>query len=305
MISLFEEQWAHYNGYKYGVACNSGTNAIFLALKSLGIGKGDEVIVPEFTMVATAWAVTYTGAKPVFVDCKDDLTIDIDKISINKRTKAIIPVPIYGRDYERFTAPVPIVEDMAEGHGIIPEGKIACYSFYRNKIISTQEGGMCLTNSKSLANEMRLLANMYFDKRRTLIHPKVGYNFRLTEMQAEVGLKQVQTFDKIMKKRKQIEAWYDEVVPETLKMPPRNVLWMYDIQTDKQEKLKRYLQENEVETRYYFKPMSMQPMYLGKYKHLNAYAWSKRGLYLPTYPWITKKEIQRIGELLWKFTKKK
>ena len=303
MINEFETAWANRNGYKYGVACNSGTNALFLALKSLGIGKGDEVILPEFTMIATAWAVTYTGAKPVFVDCKDDLTIDIDKIVITKKTKAIIPVPIYGREYEKFTAPVPIVEDMAEAHGLQPHGKIACYSFYKNKIIETQEGGMCLTNSKKLADEMRLLANMYFDKKRTLIHPKIGYNFRMTPMQAQYGLKQVLCFDKILKRRKQIEMWYDEVVPEEMKMPPRDVLWMYDIQTDRQEELKRYLKDYEV--RYFFKPMSMQPMYLGEYKHLKAYKWSKKGLYLPTYPKITKKEIQKIGELLWKFTKKK
>lgn len=290
-VNKFENAWAKFNGYKYGVACNSGTNALFLALKALGIGKGDEVIVPEFTMAATAWAVSYTGAKPIFVDCKDDLTIDTSKIKITKKTKAIIPVVIYGRVYDdcqRFG--LPVVEDMAEGHGIKPRGKIACYSFYKNKIIETGEGGMCLTNDKELADEMSSLANMYFDKERSYLHPKIGYNFRLTEYQAEQGLKQVKDFKNIIKKRRRIEAWWNKYLLKEIQMPKRETVWMYDIDCkDKQVEVKK-----EVEmSRYFFKPMSMQPCYNRKYKHLNAYKWSKRGLYLPLWD-LTEKEIKKI-----------
>ena len=301
-VNKFENAWAKYNGYLYGVACNSGTNALFLALKALGIGKGDEVIVPEFTMAATAWAVSYTGAKPVFVDCKDDLTIDRSKIKITKKTKAIMPVVIYGRVYDdcRFMG-VPVIEDMAEGHGIQPLGKIACYSFYKNKIIETGEGGMCLTNDKELADEMRQLANMYFDEGRTYLHPKIGYNFRMTEYQAEQGLKQVKDFKNIIKKRRQIEAWWDKYLPDEVKMPRRQTVWMYDIDCqDKQEEIKKAVPFS----RYFFKPMSMQPMYAGKYVHLKAYEWSKRGLYLPLWD-LTEKEVKKYSKIIWKCLRKK
>lgn len=301
-IGKFEKAWARFNGYKYGVACNSGTNALFLALKALGIGKGDEVIVPEFTMTATAWAVSYTGAKPIFVDCKDDLTIDTSKIKITKKTKAIMPVVIYGRMYDdcrRFG--IPVVEDMAEGHGIKPLGKISCYSFYKNKIIETGEGGMCLTNDKELADEMRSLANMYFDKERSYLHPKMGYNFRLTEYQAEQGLKQIKNFDKIIKKRRQIESWWNKYLPfQSISAYKRQTVWMYDFWCgDKQEEIKKKVPMS----RYFFKPMSMQPMYNRKYKHLNAYWWSKKGLYLPLWD-LTEREVKKISNIIWKCLKK-
>lgn len=300
-IEKFENAWASYNGMEYGVSCNSGTNAIYLALKALGVGPGDEVIVPEYTMIATAWAVTYTGATPVFVDCEDNLLVH--EWPLSHKTKAIITVPIYGRKARIPAFGIPVIEDMAEAHGIKPQGDIACYSFYGNKILTTGEGGMCLTNNKEWAEEMRKYANMYFDKERKMLHPKVGHNFRMTNLQAAVGLAQVERVEEILEKRKQIEEWYDEHVPESLKMPPRNVLWMYDIQTDHQEELKAFLAEKGIETRYGFKPMSMQPMYLGEYENLNAYQWSKRILYLPTWTDMTQDEVKTVCNLLHEFQK--
>lgn len=343
-VGQFEELWAQRNKRKYGVACNSGTNAIYLALKALGIGPGDEVIVPEYTMIATAWAVSYTGAKPVFVDCKDDLLMDGTLIAskITDRTKAIIQVPIYGRRIKTLASlSIPVIEDMAEAHGIEPQGDIACYSFYGNKILTTGEGGMCLTDNKEWAEEMRKLANMYFDEGRTMIHPKMGHNFRMTNLQAAVGVGQVMRLDEILEKRRQIEQWYDENLPEHLKMPRRDVLWMYDIQTDHQEELKAYLEKNGIPSRYGFKPMSMQPDYafdgytitpedaieeikkedkdfpnglFGKlimktlknkksreYEHLNAYKWSKRILYLPTYTDLTESDVKHICKIVKSF----
>jgi dTDP-4-amino-4,6-dideoxygalactose transaminase len=294
-VRLFEEAWAGLNDYKYGVACNSGTNALYLAVKALGIGPGDEVIVPEFTMAATAWAVSYTGATPIFVDCTDNLTIDTSKIKITKKTKAIMPVVIYGRMYDdcgHFG--LPVIEDMAEGHGIKPMGDIACFSFYANKIINTEEGGMCLTNDKELADEMRLLANMYFDKERTYLHPKIGHNFRMTDYQAKQGLKQVKDFDKIIEKRRKIEYLWNKHLPKEVQMPERDTVWMYDIDCGgDQERLKKLIPMS----RYFFKPMSMQPCYNRPYEHLNAYKWSKRGLYLPLWQ-LTEKEIIKISKLI-------
>lgn len=311
-IEQFENAWAKRNRKGYGVSCNSGTNAIYLALKALGIGPGDEVVVPEYTMIATAWAVTYTGATPVFVDCGDDLLMDEMKTyeAITERTKVIISVPIYGRKHvipDYFTneaKPIPVIGDFAEAHGISPKYvDIACYSFYGNKILTTGEGGMCLTNNQKWADEMRKYANMYFDEKRTYLHPKVGHNFRMTNLQAAVGLAQVMRIDEILAKRKQVETWYDQYMPEKYKMPKRDVLWFYDIQTDKQEALKQHLELNGVPARYGFKPMSMQPMYLGEYEHLNAYKWSKRILYLPTWTDMSEEDVKYVSSKVCQFQK--
>lgn len=306
-IEKFEDAWADYNDMTFGVSCNSGTNAIYLALKALGIGPGDEVIVPEYTMIATAWAVTYTGAKPVFVDCGDDLlmTQEAAQKAVTPKTKAIIVVPIYGRKVDawfyHFTFPT--IEDMAEAHGIKPQGQIACYSFYGNKILTTGEGGMCLTDNVKWAEEMRLYANMYFNKGRTMIHPKVGHNFRMTNLQAAVGLAQVERIDEILYKRDRIQNWYDENLPKAVKMPRRETLWMYDIQVEDNEKTKALLEINGIPTRYGFKPMSMQPMYFNeKYKDLNAYKWSKKILYLPTYTDLTEDEVKHISKIVCQVT---
>jgi len=305
-LEKFETAWREYNEKKYAVACNSCTNALYLAIKALGIGPGDEVIVPEFTMAATAWAVSYTGATPIFVDCKDDLTLDETKLIATKKTKAIMPVHIYGRRcnmdaINKFAKKhkLWVVEDMAEAHGILPTGDISCYSFYGNKILTTGEGGMCLTDNASLAREMRLLANMYFDKGRTLLHPKIGHNFRLTNLQAAIGFGQVQRIKEILKKRHQIAAWYDRYLDKKFVMPKREVVWMYDIDCGNlQKKIKSFLEKNNVEARFFFKPMSMQPMYKSEYKNLNAYRWSKRGLYLPTYFDMTEADVQRVAKLV-------
>lgn len=303
-IGQFEALWATYNTRLYGVSCNSGTNAIYLALKAMGIGSGDEVIVPEFTMIATAWAVSYTGAKPVFVDMGDNLNIDpeLARQAITGRTKAIIVVPIYGRkvDDELYNLHIPVIEDMAEAHGIKPRGEIACYSFYGNKILTTGEGGMCLTNNYMWAEEMRKYANMYFDQGRTMIHPKIGHNFRLTNIQAAIGLAQVERVNELLSARKQVAKWYDECLSIDFQMPHRDVVWVYDIDCGtRQEEIKTKLFEKGIESRYFFKPMSMQPCYFNsKYVNLFAYEWSKRGLYLPCYPELRIDEVEYICQTI-------
>ena len=293
-IGQFEHLWASKNERAFGVSCNSGTNAIYLALKALGIGPGDEVLVPEYGMVATSWAVSYTGATPVFIDCDDDLLMDVTKIKVTEKTKAIISVPIYGRKCLIPELGIPHIEDMAEAHGIKPQGDIACYSFYGNKILTTGEGGMCLTNNKEWADEMRSLSNMYMDEKRTYLHPKQGHNFRMTNLQAAVGLAQVMRVDEILEKRGKIQDWYDQNLPEHVKMPRREVLWFYDISVDDQEGMKAYLEENGIPSRYGFKPMSMQPQYLGEYEHLNAYKWSKRILYLPVWTEMEESDVKEV-----------
>lgn len=301
-IETFERAWSMKNAYGYGVACSSGTAALFLALKALGVGPGDEVIVPEFTMISCAWAVTWTGATPVFVNPGHDLNIDVEEMvgKINKKTKAIMLVAIYGRsvsqrafDLARFYN-IPVVEDLAEGHGISPRGDIVCYSFYGNKILTTGEGGMCLTNNVAMADEMKLLRNLSFNKDRSMIHEKMGYNYRLTNLQAAIGVIQVDRVDELLHKRAQVAKWYDELIDERFKMPRRDVNWVYDIQLKDimdENDLKEKLFEKGIESRHFFRFMSDQPMYRESGRMINSY---KFGLYLPLYPDLTQEEVEYI-----------
>lgn len=305
-IPLFEDAFSKRHGKDFGVASSSGTNAIFLALKALGIKEGDEVIVPEFTMIATAWAVSYTGATPIFVDCGDDLNIDVSKIEekITPRTKAIIPVHIYGRqcdmtsimriahDYNLY-----VVEDSCEAHGIIPRGDIACFSLFANKIITSGEGGICVTDNIRLAEQMVHYRSMAFDEHHTFLHKKIGYNFRMTNLQAAVALAQTERLNELLAKRKQIEEWYN--LPQH---KPTQVLWMYDIEVENRDGLMKHLADRGIETRLFFKPMSMQPMYKGEYKHLKAYEKSLRGLYLPTYSSMTRDEVDYVRNAVLEFS---
>lgn len=314
-VEKFEEAWAKYNNKKYGVACSSGTTALVLALRSCGIKKGDVVIVPEFTMVATAWAVTYIGAKPIFVDCDNTLNMDVDsfvhKLNTYKNIKAVIPVSIYGRRYsgkilseirrynKKHNTKVFVIEDLAEAHGTKVRGDIACFSMFGNKIITSGEGGICVTNDKRLAELMAWYRSMCFNDEHTFLHPDIGYNFRMTNLQAAVALAQVERIDEILAKRKQIESWYDELLPKHILMPKRDVVWMYDVNLrQKQKQVMDKLKKAGVETRYFFKPMSMQPMYNLAHRHLNAYKWSQKGVYLPTYTDMTKKDVAYVCEVI-------
>ena len=314
----FEEEHAKRHGYKYGVATTSGTTALTLAIAALNIGEGDEVIVPEFTMVASAWAVTYNNAKPVFVDCDDNLLIDIDKIEekITKRTKAIMPVSIFGRyvDTDRIKKlalkyNLKVVEDLALAHGLDAHGDIACYALFANKILTSGEGGICLTNDKDLAERLKYLKNMAFDPKHTFLHQELGFNFRLTNIQAAIACAQLERLDEFLIKRRQIEEWYNEgleSIPEITIMPERRMLWMYDVLAENKDELMEYLEENGIETRHFFKPMSQQPMYYDKvYKNLKATKFSERGFYLPTFTSLKKEEVEYICNKIEIFYNKK
>lgn len=173
-------------------------------------------------MIASAWAVTYTGATPVFVDCGDDLNIDVTRIEekITARTKAVMPVHIYGRRCDMdaimdiaYQYNLRVVEDSAEAHGIRPVGDIACYSLFANKIITAGEGGIRLTDDPKLAGQMQHLRAMAFTKDHSFLHKKVAYNYRMTAMQAAVALAQTERLDDILEVRRGIEKRYDEGWP--------------------------------------------------------------------------------------------
>jgi|SRR3990167_8764954 len=310
-----ERAWADYCGTKYAVATTSGTTALTLALGAIGLKPGDEVIVPEFTMVATAFAVSYHGATPVFVDCGDDLNIDVSKIEekITSKTKAIIPVHIYGRmanmnkikelahDYGLY-----VIEDAAEAHGASMGGKKAgswgdmgCFSLFANKIITSGEGGFVTTNDERLYHQLKHLNRMAFDPHHTFLHKKLSYNFVMTNLQAAVAKAQIENIGEILAKRKQVAEWYDEKLGElVIPRPEGSVNWMYDIVVPERDKLMVHLQENGIESRLFFKPMSMQPPYKGEYQNLRAYEFSLSGCYLPMYPDLDKEGVDYISNIV-------
>jgi len=248
------------------------------------------------------------------VDCRDDLTMDASKMQITEKTKAIMAVTIYGlplrQEVYNFAKKnrLKVVEDFAEGHGIKPQGDITCYSFQANKIITTGEGGMCTTDNGNYYNEMRRFSSLYFDEKRTMIHGKVAYNFRMTNLQAAIGVAQCKRFKELRDKRIKLASWYNEYLPVQYHMPKREVVWVYDIQTDHQEKLKSFLEEKGIESRYGFKPMSMQPPYREEYSRehekLNAFKWSKRILYLPTYYEMSITDVKTVCKTIQSFERR-
>lgn len=313
-----EREYASYIGTEYAVSCNTGTSALHLALKAIGVGKGDEVIVPEFTMIACAWAVTYCGAKPVFVDCGDDLLIDVKKIEkkITKRTKAIMPVHIYGRVCDMsaiidiaYKHKLRVIEDCCEAQGATYRGKmvgsfdIGCFSFYWNKIIPAEEGGIITTNDKKVMERAKLLKNMAFTSKHDYIHPEIGFNYRMTNAQAKFALFNLQNVNELQRKRFQIQGWYDKYINPKYKMPDRTVLWVYDIKHPKKNKLVKFLNDMGYNARHSFKPMSMQPMYKKEYKHLKAYKLSKQVMYLPVTHFMKEQDVINICQKIDEFDK--
>ncbi|TRZ96017.1 aminotransferase class I/II-fold pyridoxal phosphate-dependent enzyme [bacterium] len=224
-IDIFEKGFSKFCNCQYGVATSNGTVALHLALLALGIGKGDEVIVPDLTFAATINAVIHAQAKPVIVDIeKESWCIDpmMVKKAITPRTKAIIPVHLYGQPCDMGAIMwiakkhrLHVIEDCAEAHGATFDGKkvgsfgdIGCFSFFANKIITTGEGGMCVTNSAVLKDKMKLLRDHGMSQDRKYWHEIIGYNYRMTNLQASIGVAQLERIKDILKKREEIEAEY-------------------------------------------------------------------------------------------------
>ncbi len=326
-VTKFEEEFSKFCGVKYGVATSNGTTALHLALVTLGIGKGDEVIVPTLTFVAVANAVTYTGAKPVFVDSEPATwNIDPKKIekAITKRTRAIIPVHLYGhpanmdpimdiaKKHHLF-----VIEDAAEAHGALYKGKkvgsfgdMSCFSFYGNKIITTGEGGMVLTNSAKLNKRLRFLKDHGMSKTRRYYHPEIGFNYRLTNIQSALGLAQLERIDEIVAKKRKDASLYNKLLGgiKGVILPPeeawaRNVYWMYSILIDEKfglsrDELMTRLREKGIDTRPFFIPMHQLPPYKCKGNFPVADRLSSQGINLPSSAKLKKKEIKYICETI-------
>ena len=258
-IERFEQGFAEFCGAVHGVATNNGTTSLHLALVALGIGPGDEVIVPTLTYVASANVVRYCGATPVLVD-SDDATMNLDPeavaAAITPRTAAIMPVHLYGHPADMdpimraaAAAGVAVVEDAAEAHGAHyrgqPVGSIgdcASFSFFGNKILTTGEGGMVTTSDPDLESRLRQLRGQGQDPKRRYWFPIVGFNYRMTNIAAAIGLAQLEGVDRHLAKRREVRTWYDERLDgvEGLRLPVRMpsaapVDWLYTVRVPTNE----------------------------------------------------------------------
>ncbi len=321
-IKDFESAFSKYIGTKHGVAVYNGTVAIHLALVALGVKKGDEVILPSLTSIACANAIAYTGAKPVFADSDREYWCvspeDIKK-RISKRTKAIMVVHIYGHPCDMDPIMeiadekgIPVVEDCAEAHGgeykgrkVGSFGAINCFSFYGNKIITTGEGGMCLTDDDELAERMMILKNQGTkpEFRNKYYYDMVGFNYRMTNVQAAIGLAQMDKLDYLIKQKRRIAAEYNSRfkanndVTTAPEMPwAKNVYWYYSILVRKglRDRTMQTLEKQGIESRPFFYPIHMLPHFKTGVKLKNAELLGFAGINLPSGPQLTSHDIGRV-----------
>lgn len=326
-VNRFEEEFAEYIGTKYAVATSNGTTALHLALETLGIKAGDEVIVPSLTFIATANCVSYTGAKPVFVDCElDTWNMDPKKIEdkVTNRTKAIIPVHLYGQPAKMDEImsiskkhKLYVIEDAAEAHGAEYKGRrvgsiahIGIFSFFGNKIITTGEGGMLVTNDSEIYQKARVLRDHGMDPQKKYWYKYIGFNYRMTNLQAAVGCAQLERIENILQKKREIAAIYNQYLSDkkTILLPPehkwsKNVYWMYSMvlrddlaKKNIRDTIIECLKQSNIECRPFFYPIHKLPPYfvdetLGIAEYL-----SQNGINVPSYVDIEVDDIKKICE---------
>lgn len=329
-ISKFEDTFSSRVGIKHSVGVCNGTVALHLALIVLGIGEGDEVIVPTFTYIASVNAISYTGATPVFVDSIES-TWQMDPIDILRkitpRTKAVMAVHLYGHPCE-MDAIIKItkeknlflIEDCAEAFGskyknrqVGTFGEIATFSFFGNKTITTGEGGMIVTNDETLFDRTNHFKGQGLAKQREYWHDVIGYNYRMTNICAAIGLAQLEQCDEfIEKKRKNAQLYIERIngLPILFHKEQRDVFhtyWMFSILVESptiREKLREFLMHNGIETRPTFYPVHTMPMYVQKYQKLSVaedLGW--RGINLPSWPDLSESQIDFITNSIRQFYK--
>jgi perosamine synthetase len=325
-VREFEAAFARAVGCRYGVACSNGTTALHLALATFGIGPGDEVILPAFTMIATANAVRYTGATPVLVDSeRETWNPDVTRLAdaVTSRTRGIVVVHTYGHPVDMDPVlelaerrGLWVLEDAAEAHGALYRGRpvgslgrAAAFSFYANKIITTGEGGMVTTNDPEVARLARRLRDHAFSDERHFWHRYVGFNYRMTSLQAAVGLAQVERLEEFVRSRRENAARYTarlRAIPG-LSLPVerpwgKNVYWMYGVVVEdafglSRDELRRRLARRGIETRTFFIPIHVQPVYYEMFRGQRfpvAEDLCRRGLYLPSGATLTAEEIAYV-----------
>lgn len=338
-VRRFEKDFVSFVGVKYGIAVCSGTAALETALFALGVKAADEVIMPSFTIISCAVACLRLGAKPVLVDIEPETcTMDVDQIEgkITPKTKVIMPVDIYGHPVnmdkvldlaEKYN--LKVLVDFAESQGAQyyskkkggkwlqcgSMGDIAATSFYANKIITTGEGGMVVTNNKKYSRRARAYRNLCFGEEERFNHVELGYNFRMTNMQAAVGVARLEQIDKFIKIKRKMAEYYKGRLSEikqirflTEKPYAKSVYWVYAIQLKPgsgicAKELMGRLRKRGIETRPFFKGMHNQPVFIkmGLFKgerYPNTDFAYRYGLYLPSGLALTKVQIDKVVEAL-------
>jgi perosamine synthetase len=338
-VDEFESGWAAYCGVEYGIAVSNGTTALQVAVEAVGIGAGDEVIIPTFTIISCVSAVVRAGGIPVLVDSDPDTwCMDIDQVSaaITSRTKAIMVVHMYGHpvDMDPIMALAEkrgliVIEDAAEVHGALYQsgrgtssevwrkcggiGHIATFSFFANKLITTGEGGMVITNNAEFAAKARGLRNLCFRADRRFLHTEHGYQFRMTNMQAALGVGQVRRIENIVERKRWAAAEYTRRFGDLpqLQLPmerswARSVFWVYglvladDVPFDAAD-FSGLLKEKGVETRPFFLGMHEQPVFhkMGLFEgehHPVSERIARRGLYVPSGLALTLAQIDQVSD---------
>jgi perosamine synthetase len=336
-LENFEQAWANYCGMQYGIAVSNGTTALQVAVACLGLQPGDEVILPTFTIISCAQAVTYNGGVPVLVDSEPrSWGMDVNQVAskITPRTRAIMPVHIYGHpvDMDPIISLAKqrglyVIEDAAEAHGAEylslrdtsnkvwrrcgGLGDISAFSFYANKLVTTGEGGMVLTNDSKFADQARSLRNLCFHRERRFYHTELGHNFRMTNLQAAIGLAQVERMPQTISKKR----WIGETYTQRLKDIPniqlpveepwaRQVYWMYGLVLDESTGLiaiefARQLLAEGIETRPFFLGMHEQPVFTNQglfkgEKYPIAERIARQGLYLPSGLTLTEAQLDQV-----------
>ena len=320
-ITKFEISFAERTGVKHAAAVCNGTVALHLALVALGIGPGDEIIVPTLTYISSVNAITYTGATPVFVDSLES-TWQMDPEDVRRKlspnTKAIMAVHLYGHpcDMDSLVSiknehGLFLVEDCAEAFGSMYKGKhvgsfgdISTYSFFGNKTITTGEGGMVVSNDETLHDRVVHFKGQGLAKHRQYWHDVIGYNYRMTNICAAIGLAQLERAEEFLAKKRQLAEWYEEglnSLPVIFHKETENVrhsYWMCSILVDdpaKREPLRDLLALNGIETRPLFYPVHTMPMYATKFqRHPVAENLGWRGINLPSWPDISKINVDIV-----------
>jgi perosamine synthetase len=332
VIERFEARWAEYCGRRFGVAVTNGTAALEVAVEALALDPGSEIILPSFTIISCATAILRAGCVPVVVDCDPEtwcMTADLVAARITPRTRAIMPVHIYGHPIDMDPLMslaerhgLAVIEDAAEVHGAEYRsaggwrrcgsfGAASCFSFYANKIVTTGEGGMVLTDDAALAARLRSLRNLCFGPVR-FVHDRLGHNLRLTSLQAALGLAQVDRIDALLMRKRAIASRYLDLLAGTqgLALPvmrdwARPVFWVFGVVLDDTvpfdaREFAARLRARGVDTRPFFVGMHEQPALreLGLFTEDSLPVTeriARRGLYLPSGPTLTDSDIERVA----------
>lgn len=330
-VKRFEKEFAERVNRKFAISVTNGTVALEATMQALKVGEGDEVILPAFSIISVLGAVVKAGAKPVLVDC-DPITwnMDLNQVEdkVNDRTKAIVAVHTYGLpvDIDPLVQlchhkGIFLIEDAAESHGLNYKGRpcggfgdISTFSFYPNKLITTGEGGMVLTDNPDLAERLGLIKNLFFTKDR-FVHEEIGSNLRMTNLQAALGVAQLEQIDLFVKRKREIGGFYNRAFKELkqLQLPAQNtehaenIYWVYGMVIKDQlmtaKEAMKMLGQEEIGTRPFFWPMHLQPicqkmgLFVGEQYPFSENI-AKYGFYIPSGLGITDPELSRVGAIV-------